>query len=70
MNDYKKVKKFFLTLFLHMCIMVKTLIAISTRNIEINFACNLLKTTFIAVENLIPSSCMVQRICNGPCNLI
>ena len=52
---------------LHMDIMMKTLIAISTRGIEINFMFTLLKTTFIAVENLIPLSdrvlkCVMARV--------
>ena len=53
-----------------MRIMIKTLIAISARGIEINFVFTLLKTTSIAVENLIPSSGRVHLICSRPCNLI
>ena len=55
---------------LRMRIMIKTLITISARGIEINFVFNLLKTTSIADENLIPSSGRVHLICNRPCNLI
>ena len=53
-----------------MHIIIKTLIAISARGIEINFVFTLLKTTSIAVENLIPSSGRVHLICSRPCNLI
>ena len=53
-----------------MRIMIKTLIAISARGVEINFVFTLLKTTSIAVKNLIPSSCRVHPICSRPCNLI
>ena len=53
-----------------MRIIIKTLIAISARGIEINFVFTLLKTTSIAVENLIPLSGRVHLICSRPCNLI
>ena len=52
-----------------MRVMIKALIAISAKGIEINFVFTLLKTTFIAVENLIPSSgrCTFQILggCQG-----
>ena len=70
MNDYEKMKKFFSYSLLRMRILIKTLTAISARGIEINFVFTLLKTTSIAVENLIPSSGTVHLICNRPCNLI
>ena len=66
MNVYNKMQNFSGSL-LHMDIMIKTLIAISARGIEINFMFTLLKTTFIAVETLIPSSgrvlkCIMARV--------
>ena len=50
--------------------LIKKLIANSTRGIEINSLCTLLKTTSIAVESLTPSSGRVHVIFNQPCNLI
>ena len=70
MNDYKKIKKILFDSPLRMRMMIKTSIAISAKGIEINFVFGLLKTTSIAVENLIPSSGRVHLICNRPCNLI
>ena len=68
MNDYKKMQTHADSL-LRMRIMIKTSI-IYPQSIEINFVFNLLKTTSIAVENLISSGGRVHLICNRPCNLI